>query len=196
MKIRKVFLAALALIVIASCAGAEEDNFLYGVQIFSRPFDWTSPYDAQAQKAEQARLLELLKYALSLDVDIIRGGTTYDNMLDHAGENNNAGVFRGMNFLLPVIRDNGLILDWVITGTSQTSLNRLNELMTLAGEHVRSSGANVIYEIWNEPDLKAGTFWSGTRDYYYSTLLPEASQAIKTADPEAKIMNGGLVLTK
>jgi hypothetical protein len=45
------------------------------------------------------------------------------------------------------------------------------------------------WEIWNEPDLNQ--FWSGTVEEYYR-LLEVAYQAIKSADPEATVLLGGL----
>lgn len=51
-------------------------------------------------------------------------------------------------------------------------------------------GVGVRYwEIWNEPDFSS--FWSGTVEEYYR-LLEVAYKSIKTADPEATVVLGGL----
>lgn len=47
-----------------------------------------------------------------------------------------------------------------------------------------------VWEIWNEPDL-GHTFWSGTPEQY-AQLLRVAYQAVKAADPEAKVLFAGL----
>lgn len=192
-----------------------KDKFLYGVQIFNRPIDWTSPFDTSAQSAGTERVRKLLDYAASLDVDLVRGGTTFDNISNHAGENNNAGVLRGMNSLLPMLAQRGLILDWVLNGTAERDADysaispsrpdtgtytippRLSSWAGLLGTAARTAvnhNANVLYEVWNEPDLNTGEFWRGTREHYYNDLLPEAVRAIHAVNPNARILNGGLVL--
>lgn len=47
------------------------------------------------------------------------------------------------------------------------------------------------WEVWNEPDLKY--FWGGT-PAEYARLLAVASQAIRKADPGARVLMGGLAL--
>lgn len=57
-----------------------------------------------------------------------------------------------------------------------------------AAESVKRYGRTTRYwEIWNEPDI---AFWLGTAEQYAS-LFDGAINAIHTADPKAKVMNGG-----
>src|SRR5215204_939726 len=53
-------------------------------------------------------------------------------------------------------------------------------------------GRNVAYEVWNEPDDT--TFWhNGPQPAEYAAMLKAAYPAIKTADPAATVLVGGLV---
>ena len=53
-------------------------------------------------------------------------------------------------------------------------------------------GRNVAYEVWNEPDEK--DFWlNGPQPAEYAALLKAAYPAIKSADPAAVVLVGGLV---
>lgn len=49
----------------------------------------------------------------------------------------------------------------------------------------RYRGAIDHWEIWNEPNLRR--FWSGSRSEYVERILRPAAQAIRAANPEAKI---------
>jgi hypothetical protein len=46
------------------------------------------------------------------------------------------------------------------------------------------------YEIWNEPNISA--FWSSPNPAAYTQLLKAASSAIKSVDPQARVLTGGL----
>ena len=53
-------------------------------------------------------------------------------------------------------------------------------------------GTGTSYEIWNEPDWP--TFWQGApQPADYAAVLKAAYTALKGADPEAKVISGGLV---
>jgi hypothetical protein len=53
-------------------------------------------------------------------------------------------------------------------------------------------GRNVAYEVWNEPDET--TFWhNGPQPAEYAAMLKAAYPAIKSADPAAVVLVGGLV---
>jgi hypothetical protein len=47
-----------------------------------------------------------------------------------------------------------------------------------------------VWEIWNEPDIQ-GVYWSGT-EAQYAELLKVGYEAVKTANPEATVLFGGL----
>ena len=61
----------------------------------------------------------------------------------------------------------------------------------LAQERGFAPGQGIrAWEVWNEPDLPQ--FWSGSREAY-ARLLKVAAIVIKTVDPEAKVIFGGLL---
>jgi len=52
-------------------------------------------------------------------------------------------------------------------------------------------GQLVYYEVWHNPNL--GDAWGGSADpYAYTALLSLASEAIRTSDPDARIILGGM----
>ena len=54
------------------------------------------------------------------------------------------------------------------------------------------AGRNVAYEVWNEPDEK--DFWlNGPQPAEYAAMIKAAYPAIKSADPAATVLVGGLV---
>lgn len=71
-----------------------------------------------------------------------------------------------------------------------TSVNRYRPGGVLARLQRWPHGSGVRYwEVWNEPDY--ASFWLGTVEEYYR-LLEVAYKSIKTADPQATIVLGGL----
>jgi hypothetical protein len=70
------------------------------------------------------------------------------------------------------------------------TVDRYRPRGTLARQEGWRRGEGVRYwEVWNEPDF--GIFWSGSVEEYYR-LLEVAYKSIKTADPEATVILGGL----
>lgn len=71
-----------------------------------------------------------------------------------------------------------------------TTVERYRPRGLLARQQGWSRQVGVRYwEVWNEPDYYL--FWSGTVEEYYR-LLEVAYKSIKTADPQATVMLGGL----
>ena len=108
----------------------------------------------------------------------------------------------GLRALLPMLAERGLKLDWVISGVDynvgMTNPPALNDWGTITGEGAKIVASmpnqpQVFYEIWNEPDLP-GLYWNGTLTQYYNSYFPAAYRALRANDPNAKILNGGLVL--
>lgn len=61
----------------------------------------------------------------------------------------------------------------------------------LAQQNAFTDGQGIrVWEVWNEPDVPQ--FWNGGREAY-ARLLKTAAIVIKTVDPEAKIVFGGLL---
>lgn len=55
----------------------------------------------------------------------------------------------------------------------------------------RYHGPDIVYEIWNEPNLSL--FWPPVPDVHaYGELLGQAASAIRDVDPRARIISGGL----
>jgi hypothetical protein len=70
------------------------------------------------------------------------------------------------------------------------TVERYRPLGTLAGQEHWPRGVGIRYwEVWNEPDYHS--FWSGSVEEYYR-LLEVAYKSIKTADPAATVILGGL----
>ena len=189
----------LYLLIVISSNVYADDNFIYGVQIFNRPIDW---------KNDNEGFRKLLVYADDLGVNLIRGGTTADNVSDHINSHN--GVLVGMNSLLPMLEEYDMTLNWVLVGTAKGDCDNsaivktgedwqippLTEnwknIIKLSAQTVRTHNVNVIYEIWNEPDH---TFWRGTISRYWDSLFADAVNEIHDNDStNASIINGGLVL--
>ncbi|MFN8455399.1 MAG: carboxypeptidase regulatory-like domain-containing protein [Anaerolineae bacterium] len=78
----------------------------------------------------------------------------------------------------------------VWAGFVYASVNRYRPGGLLARLHRWPEGSGVRYwEVWNEPDY--ASFWGGTVEEYYR-LLEVAYKSIKTADPQATVVLGGL----
>ncbi len=72
------------------------------------------------------------------------------------------------------------------------AVSRYRPAGTLAEERGFPDGTGVrVWEIWNEPDLPL--FWQGGKDAY-ARMLKTAAIVIKTVDPQATVMFGGLLL--
>ncbi|HEX6881402.1 MAG TPA: beta-galactosidase [Terriglobales bacterium] len=63
------------------------------------------------------------------------------------------------------------------------------DLMTALATHFR--GRIHSWELWNEPDLPE--YWQGTPDEFAS-MIKMGAEAVRTADPSAKIVLGGMSL--
>lgn len=71
-----------------------------------------------------------------------------------------------------------------------TTVERYRPGGLLAQQHGWADGVGVRHwEVWNEPDFEM--FWRGSVEEYYR-LLEVAYKSIKTADPEAVVLLGGL----
>src|SRR5207248_909512 len=71
-----------------------------------------------------------------------------------------------------------------------TNLNDYASFVHVAAAHFAAHGVHA-YEIWNEPNL--ASFWEPTPDpVRYTQMLKLAYPAIKSADPTATVVTGGL----
>ena len=87
---------------------------------------------------------------------------------------------RGMRVLLTVTGERGTM------ATPSEYASAVSDLAT------QLKGKGVDYEVWNEQDDT--TFWlDGPQPAAYTALLKAAYPAIKAADPDAKVLVGGLV---
>ena len=178
-----------------------EDNFLYGIQIFNRPIDWYWYVFNQSKEQGIAVVRGMVNLAADAGYDIVRGGPEFHNMLRQNDDDGEQTIW-GLEALLPLLAEKGLMLDWPITGTGKIGITNPPDIsdwkrLTGIGARIVSARTNqpeVIYEIWNEPDLKGEEqFWDGTCGQYYD-YFNEAYNAIRREDTDAKIINGGLVL--
>lgn len=202
---KKKFLVSLAallyLLVVLPSNVYADDNFIYGVQIFNRPIDWYWDSYNQSKEAGTEAVRQIISYAAELNADLVRGGLQYSNMYSQLKIDGEHDMW-GLRLLLPLLAEKNLILDWVISGTDSNlgmanppDFNEWQELISY-GAGIVSSAKNqpeVIYEIWNEPDLP-GLYWNGTCEDYYDKYLTSAVSVIRQADNNAEIINGGLVL--
>ncbi len=78
---------------------------------------------------------------------------------------------------------NGLSLPWNNVG------NTWGYFVYQAASHFK--GQVAYWEVWNEPDLQNGASWAGSRAQFY-LLLKVAYEAVKAADPNAKVLIGSL----
>ncbi len=100
------------------------------------------------------------------------------------------------------IRAHGLSIDFIIDGCAPWASASGNwwaqpsdptQFATFAGEVAARYGSSdgSTFEIWNEPNLDI--FWyPAANAQAYTTLLIDASAAIKAADPGATVISGGL----
>ncbi len=76
--------------------------------------------------------------------------------------------------------------DWNDWNKSAPDKTKLERFVRKLGEHYR--GTITFYEFWNEPDLD---FWRGSYDEYLERLKI-VYQTLKAADPDAKLISGGI----
>ena len=178
-----IILASTLLTVLS--ANADDDKFLYGIQIFNYPIDWDGgQYSVLVQ--------EMINRAADIGFDIVRGGSQFNNMYSQVNSDAEKDMW-GLKKLLTMLKAKNLKLDWVITGvdysigmTNPPNLNDWQELTGMGANIVASipNQPDVIYEIWNEPDCKDGNgngiYWNGTCDYYYDTFFSGCFQLYKT----------------
>jgi hypothetical protein len=114
-------------------------------------------------------------------------------------ERNGSYRFAGYDRLLGALEARGMSALWILDyghpqhggdrPHSAADLEAFARYAAAAALHFR--GRNTTYEIWNEPNTER--FWPpapSAKDY--SLLLREAVAAIRRADPEARIVTGGL----
>ena len=197
---RNIIAVILFFVVTLSLPALAADNFIYGVQIFNRPIDWYwGNFTTKAAGVSVVR--KLAELAADAGFDIARGGPEFSNMYSQQTRDSEREIW-GLKELLPILAENNLMLDWVISGSNPDigmsnppSLDMWRQLTGIGAGIVASSTRQptVLYEIWNEPDLP-GAYWQGTCAYYYDTFFPAAYSSIHQADTDAQLINGGLVL--
>ena len=201
---RRKFLSAFLFLLLISFSvqAFAEDDFLYGVQIFNWPIDW----NPASEKSGWHDVETMIGHAADIGFNIIRGGTQHNSIYTQVEKNGEHYIWGMKDALLPMLAEKNMLLDWVIVGSDSVNTGFTNPLepadwqkyFRLAAQTVASmpNQPEVIYEIWNEPDLP-GVYWLGsyaTLANYYNTLLPGASQAIKSVNSSARIINGGIIL--
>ncbi|MBQ7263984.1 MAG: hypothetical protein IJR14_09750, partial [Synergistaceae bacterium] len=215
---KRTFLAALAALTIAALAvpawGAwAPGNFLYGVEThMARLYDWTTDEFGDpkhyglvgaTRDATFAKFLELID---DLGVSLVRDGSHFDDLMPRG---NAALNFSTMAKILPELASRDIVLDWVLVSTPGWAVKSAYETVdpkwncppsrrdweNFLGKVAEESAPwsdRIIYELWNEPNLKGGGFWKGTAQEYLD-LLEDGTRAIRRRLPEAVVTNGGMV---
>ena len=212
---RRVVCAALgaSLAFNAGPSWAAEDTFLSGVQIFSnRLIDWA--YDIGLTREEGVnRSGKVTKLASDAGFVIARGGSQLSEMSYQLRYD---GRMWGMEALLPILKTNNMKLNLVIVGTHKDDIDpsapltrngpdtaippkpeRLREVVRHVVELARQHDVEVHLEVGNEPDLyNASTgfcYWRSNLARY-KEFVNDVIVAAHAVDPNAKVVNGGLVL--
>ena len=194
---------------------------MVGVQVFNRPVDWDNQGFTPAPEAGKARLAVMVRLTAEAGATFVRGGSRTSEMSSQ--KNEGWGLF-GMTVLLPLLKQYNLALDWVLDGTypgnpargfpsdADRSANivrggddyglpplraRWIELVGEGAALAHAYGVRTMYEMWNEPDVydysKGIVYWRGDKTRY-GILLSDGASAARAKDPNASILNGGLVL--
>lgn len=107
--------------------------------------------------------------------------------------------FFAYDALLRALNARGLGVLWILdyghpdhggsTPRTPQDVAAFSRFAEAAANHFK--GRNVRYEVWNEPNLRQ--FWEPSPDASeYATLLREAVDAIRRADPSARVSSGGV----
>ena len=192
---------------------AAEDTFLSGVQVYSnRLIDWA--YDIGLTREEGVnRAGRITKLSNEAGFDIKRGGSQLSEMSYQLRQD---GRMWGMEALLPILKTNNMKLNLVIVGTHKDDIDpsapltrngpdtaippkseRVREVVRHVVALAQQYGVEVHLEVGNEPDLyNASTgfcYWRSNLARY-KEFVNDVSVAAHAVDPNAKIVNGGLVL--
>ncbi|MEA2283533.1 MAG: polysaccharide biosynthesis protein PslG [Solirubrobacteraceae bacterium] len=89
-------------------------------------------------------------------------------------------------------RAHGMAVDLVVTGNSGSTPTPAAYARAIAKLASGLRGSVAAYEIWNEPDLPQ-SWKDAPQPAAYAALLKAAHAAVKSADPNAKVISGGLV---
>lgn len=191
-----------------------KDDFLWGLESrAARLFDWGENCIIRGQKDDQA-YLTLMGYIDDSGVNFVREGSSYENVALEHGKN----YYETMDKLVGDLSKRNIVFNWVIAGTPKWAVRHsyrdreeyqndnhwrlppdINEwkqfIASIANEY---KGKNILYEIYNEPNVERfhktlPGFWLGTSSEYFE-VLEAGVNGICGIDPSARVINGGMVI--